>query len=174
MPDLRLLSALALLALLAACAAPRPSGYRDTTEPIASAALFEPARFAGQWHVVARFPRPADQPCTGERLDYQPGMMRWHCLSADGRLLREWDGPAQAQAFPGRFTTDLGGDFGLRDLWVLWVDFDYRTAVIGTPSGEAGYVLNRGPDIPPDRMSAAREMLDFNGYDVTRLMNMPR
>lgn len=175
MPDLRLpLAALAALALLASCAGPRQSGFRDAAQPIASAAMFEPERFAGQWHVVARYPRVADQPCAGEVMNYGEGAMRWQCLSADGALLREWAGPALPQNYPGRFTTALGDDFGLRNLWVLWVDFDYRTAVIGTPDGEAGYIVNRDPLIPPDRMTAAREMLDFNGYDVTQLVSVTR
>ena len=175
MPDLRfLLATLAALALLASCAGPRQSGFRDAAQPIASAAMFEPARFAGQWHVVARYPRTADQACAGETMDYGEGTMRWQCLSADGAVAREWSGPALPQTYPGRFTTDLGADFGLRNLWVLWVDFDYRTAVIGTPGGEAGYIINRSPTIPADRMTAAREMLDFNGYDVGRLVTLAR
>jgi apolipoprotein D and lipocalin family protein len=40
---------------------------------------------------------------------------------------------------------------------------------VGTPNGRAGWVLNRDPVIPADRWAAAREMLDFNGYDLSRL-----
>ena len=54
--------------------------------------------------------------------------------------------------------------------WVLWVDEEYRTAVIGTPSGAFGAVINRTASIKPDRLRAAREVLDFNGYDVSRLI----
>lgn len=173
MPDLRFfIAALTALVVLASCAGPREMGFRDASRPIASAAMFEPDRFAGQWHVVARYPRAPDEGCTGEQMTYGEGAMRWQCLAADGALMREWAGPALLQNFPGRFTTALGDDFGLRNLWVLWVDFDYRTAVIGTPGGEAGYIVNRDPTIPADRMNAAREMLDFNGYDVTRLVSV--
>ncbi len=164
---------LAALALLAACAAPPPAGvWRDLSQPIASAALFEPGRFAGEWHVVARYPRAADRDCTAEVMDYGEAAMRWRCLGPGGAVLREWQGPAREQAYPGRFSTDLG-DFGLGDFWVLSVDWDYRTAVIGTPSGEAGYILNRDPASPGDRMTAAREMLDFNGYDLAGLVALP-
>lgn len=38
------------------------------------------------------------------------------------------------------------------------------------PPGTAGWILNRDPAIPPDRLAAAREMLDFNGYDLTGLV----
>jgi apolipoprotein D and lipocalin family protein len=65
---------------------------------------------------------------------------------------------------PGRFTLGAGAPW-----WVLWDDADNRTLAIGTPSGAFGFVLNRGADIPSDRIVAAREILDFNSYDLSRL-----
>ena len=53
--------------------------------------------------------------------------------------------------------------------WVLWVDADYRTLVVGTPSGSFGMILNRTSDLPPDRLAAAREVLAWNGYDLGRM-----
>ena len=66
---------------------------------------------------------------------------------------------------PGRFRIS-----GLNEeLWVLWADGDYRTLVFGTPSGNLGFILNRGGAISEDRVIAAREILDWNGYDLTAL-----
>jgi apolipoprotein D and lipocalin family protein len=53
--------------------------------------------------------------------------------------------------------------------WVLWADVGYRTLAIGTPSGRFGFILNRGGDLPADRMRAAREVLEWNGYGIGRL-----
>lgn len=50
----------------------------------------------------------------------------------------------------------------------LGVDHGYRTLAIGTPSGRFGFVLDRGP-IPADRLDAAREIFDFNGYATAAL-----
>ena len=44
-----------------------------------------------------------------------------------------------------------------------------RTLVIGTPSGEMGFILNRDGRLPADRLAAAREILEWNGYDLERL-----
>jgi apolipoprotein D and lipocalin family protein len=52
---------------------------------------------------------------------------------------------------------------------VLWADADYRTLVIGTPDGSFGFILNRG-GFPADRLKAAREILAWNGYDLTQLV----
>ncbi|MBD3788696.1 MAG: lipocalin family protein [Sphingomonadales bacterium] len=55
------------------------------------------------------------------------------------------------------------------DLWLIWVDTAYRSLAVGTPSGQFGFVLDRGAQIPADRLAAAREVFDFNGYDTARL-----
>jgi apolipoprotein D and lipocalin family protein len=73
-------------------------------------------------------------------------------------------------AGPGRLSVRLDGVPVAAPYWVLWVDEGYRTAVVGQPNGRAGWVLNREPEIPQDRWVAAREVLDFNGYDLSRLV----
>lgn len=42
--------------------------------------------------------------------------------------------------------------------------------MIGTPDGSFAAVLNRDPVIPEDRLVAARRVLEFNGYDTSRLV----
>ena len=164
---------LALLLLLAACnSAPRKADltgqYRDPRIPIYSAAVFDQSRFAaGDWDQVAAFlPGPAENCAdTGlhfpEKADAARGTYRL-CLSG---AMREGGGSVAWQQ---------GGRFALpgidEPLWVLWVDADYRTVLIGTPSGRLGFILNRGSALPADRLTAARDIFAFNGYDLTMLV----
>jgi apolipoprotein D and lipocalin family protein len=146
---------IAVLAL-AGCVA---AGSRDASVPITSIVSFDPALFVGRWHVVEAI-KGTD--CAA--YDYAP--------SGGGLAVTGYcaGGVRQGEAHlagPGRLTQTLGGR--PEELWVLWVDADYRTAVIGTPSGRVGMVLNRVPDIPPDRLRAAHEVMDWNGYDVADL-----
>ncbi|HOZ34653.1 MAG TPA: lipocalin family protein, partial [Tabrizicola sp.] len=55
-----------------------------------------------------------------------------------------------------------------QDWWILWVDSGYRTLAIGTPSGRFGFILDRSA-LPPDRLAAASEVFDFNGYTTAAL-----
>ncbi len=88
-------------------------------------------------------------------------------LCQSGREMRG-AGPMQP-AGPGRFAVvNQPGPW-----WVLWTDTDYRTLVIGTPSGQLGFILNRDANLPADRMVAAREILDFNGYVAAQLQTFP-
>lgn len=158
----------ALCLLLAACGSPI---YRDPATTLTSMAVFDPVRYSGLWYEVASYPTPFQSGCTNTQADYT--------LNPDGSLdvrnacfrdgsLSVIEGSATVTG-PGRLRVRLDGVPFAADYWVLWVDEDYRTAVVGTPSGRAGWVLNRDPSIPTDRLAAAEEVLRFNGYDVSQL-----
>lgn len=176
---------LAALVLLAACAqGPDDSAalfpsYRDRSVPIASKALFEPDRYLGLWYEVARFPVFFEEGCEGVTAEYAQrtdGLIavRNTCRNPDGTVRSVIDGTAEIVG-PGRLKVRFDSvPFVAGDYWVLWVDEGYRTAVVGVPNGRAGWILNRDPVIPADRLAAAREILDFNGYDVTRLEMVPQ
>ena len=173
--------ALILILALTGCAAavaPLLPSYRDPSVTIASKADFDPARFAGLWHEVARYPVPFQTDCPRATAEYTaPGpegriRLRNTCRDADGAPLRAITGRA-AVTGPGRLRVSLTGVPFDAPLWVLWTDADYRTAVLGQPDGRAGWILNRRPSIPADRMTAAKTVLEFNGYDTTRLVFPP-
>ncbi len=165
------LALLVVLVLLAACgrAPDLQQGYRRDV-PITSIVFFDPARFAGDWVEVAAFRPPGAAPCSGARARYSP--------APDGSLAVVEQSCARASAAtrqgsasltgPGRLTVTAGGDTDI--YWMLWVDEGYRTAVVGMPSGKLGFILNRDAAIPPDRLQAARTILEWNGYDLSRLV----
>mgnify|MGYP003462378884 CR=1 FL=1 len=160
---------LGALVVLAACARPEPPapGLRDPDTQIASAALFDPVRFADVWHVAAAY---------GSEVLCGPLAETW-VLSGPGRyeVTGTACGPNGARAFAGKAAMTGPGRIireglnGPEELWVLWVDQDFRVAVIGTPDGRFGRILSRTPKVRPDLLNAAREVLDFNGYDTSRL-----
>lgn len=166
-----------LLAVALAGCAGGAGGYRDASVTIASAAAFDPVRYAGRWHEIARFPVPFQTGCTDTVAEYT--------LADDGALdvvnsclvdgaPRRIEGSARIVG-PGRLAVQFDTvPFLSAPYWVLWVSEDYRSAVVGVPSGRAGWILHRGPVMPADRLKVAREVLDFNGYDVERLEMTPQ
>ncbi|MEI2805504.1 lipocalin family protein [Albidovulum sp.] len=156
--------ALALTAALAACApAPQPAGLRDPSTAISSNAAFDPARFADVWHVAATYGEEARcGPLAETWVPTGPGRYRVTGTACGPRGARAFLSEARVTG-PGRITR------GAEELWVLWVDADYRVAVIGTPSGRFARVLSRTPGVRPDLMEAARRVLQFNGYDPAGL-----
>lgn len=167
------------LALLAACgSAPKvppevaPVSFRDLNAPIASQANFDATQFLGDWQVVAGYPVRHEAGCEAISMTFASSgadqfLVRHNCQKFDGQQVLS--GSADIIA-AGRFRlTYSGAPIPTAELWALWVDQGYRTAVIGSPDGQVGWILNRTSKIPEDRMNAAREILDFYGYDQTRL-----
>ncbi len=164
------------LLVLAACASPRPTpySYRDAAFGLYSNASFDPARLDGEWRQAASFAPYSNTPCTRGAVRIAP----WGDGSTSKRMQAELCLGGERAMFNGRaeFTAVgrlrlSGGDpqmIGL-EWWVLWVDTDYRTMAIGTPSGRFGFILNRTGSLPADRLTAARELFDFNGYDLEKL-----
>ncbi len=135
--------------------------FRAAGAPIWSAAAFQSAQVAGTWRQVADF--RGDGSCKAGAVEITPvaeGLQLRGTLCLAGR----------AEAVSG--TAPLVGPGRLRvngeEWWVIWVDVGYRTLAVGTPSGRFGIILDRGP-IPSDRMNAAKEIFDFNGYRTEAL-----
>lgn len=157
------MSRLGLLAVcfLAACvgkSADLPQGnYRPQGGQVYSSAVFDAARLPGRWRQVGTFGLAHCQP---GGVDIKKGGKASFRLCLGGRNIK---GAGKVQPVgPGRLA--IAG----QEWWVLWVDGDYRTLVIGHPSGDFGFVLNRGGNISADRMTAAREILEWNGYDLSQ------
>ena len=148
--------------------------YRDTDAPISSKAVFDVESYMGLWYEVARFPVPFEAGCVGVTAEYalrENGTVSVQniCRNPDGTEKSRIDGTATVVG-PGRLKVSFASvPFVAADYWVLWTDADYLTAVVGAPNGRSGWILNRTPDIPADRLQAAKDILRFNGYDVTRL-----
>lgn len=161
----RLILGLAALALSACVqkAPDLPSGnFRPKGGQVYSAAAFDLARLPGRWAQVASF--GPKEGCKPGGVEIKPGGMTTFRLCLNGKYVKG-AGPLQAVG-PGRLT--VAG----QEWFVLWVDGDYRTLAIGTPSGQFGFVLNRGGGISGDRMTAAREILEWNGYDMAAFLPM--
>ncbi|MFN3824320.1 MAG: lipocalin family protein [Pseudorhodobacter sp.] len=166
----RLTLTLILLLGLSACA----PAFRDTAQPMATVARLDAERYAGRWYEVASFPVFFQRGCTATTADYD--------LRPDGVIgvlntcrKDHPDGPVSQIAGtatvvgPGQLQVRLGRVPFPGDYWVLWLSPDFRTAVVGVPSGRAGWILHRTPEIPETRLRQARAVLEANGYDLTQL-----
>jgi len=148
---------LAALAL-AGCMAPPDPAYRDVTQPLSITTRTAPDLWQGTWHLRAASPGAA----AVSTFRFAPGWITPDCAPACGT---GW------QASPiGANRWRLEGLKGeTRELWLIWIDDSGRTAAFGEPEGRYAWVLDRGATGGADRIQAAREILEFNGYDAGRL-----
>jgi len=172
---LRLVAAAALFAL-AACGGER---FRDASAPMETVAEVDLARYAGRWYEIARFPVWFQEGCADVTADY--------ALREDGRVdvlnACRRDGERDEARAVARSVDPSDARLKVRfsrwipiegDYWILHLDDAYETAVVGVPSGSAGWILARTPQIAPERLEAARTALAAAGYDLTRLTMTPQ
>lgn len=145
-----------------------PNGFRDTNIPITSSTRFESKRFAGDWRVIESFEQtPREVAISRVTFQSEAGGYRYIPQAAISPLAADAEGadwPLLNIGQFGRLSPEEGDP-----IWVIWVDEDHRTAVLGTPSGRFGMIINRTKNLRSDRLKAAREILAFNGYDLTKL-----
>jgi apolipoprotein D and lipocalin family protein len=151
-----------LALLLCACAKPAPQvvAFRDAATPIYSNAVMDMGGIAGEWVQAASFATTGD--CRGGQVTISQGV---EGLVADGSLCLS--GVATDVSGPlGVLTTGRLRPVAGPDWWVVWADTALRSLAIGTPDGRMGFILDRTGGLPADRLEAARQVFDFNGYAV--------
>jgi apolipoprotein D and lipocalin family protein len=168
------LAAAVALAALGACAAPPPNvtglqSYRDREALIGVTSRYDDAQFAGLWYVRAAV-GPEQGPLSFRMTTGAAPVMRLgaHVCSASGVCGEVAEDLAARRLGQGRFSVTMPSGEA-RQIWVLWVDEGFRTAVLGNPDGTFGWIVDRSTRGGGDRIAAAREILDFNGYNVSQL-----
>lgn len=142
---------LSLVGLLSACAPSRHSGtpqtaLRDGSAPVASQSDVSLARLQGDWRIVQAADIAAGTGVSVTATTFTMGATT-DPISEIGQ---------------GRFRIGDG------EIWVHWMDIDSRTAALGDLAGNRVWIMDRTGS-PGERLLAARKILDWYGYDLTRL-----
>ena len=175
--------AASILGFVAACTPEPPvltpvEVFRNPAAQIASQTNVTADRMAGDWAIRQRFAAQTS-PLSGMLLSTLPNgalqlsIITGQCL--EDVCVEEETLVLFASTGPGRWTP-VDPPAGLIDdeLWVMWMDFDDRTAAIGTPSGEFGWIMDKNLTGGADRIIAARDIMDWFGYDLARLEEVSR
>lgn len=169
---------------LAGCTA-GTSGFRDSSAPFASTTRFDWEAFGGTWFEVGRLgARDPGAPQRrfvsegeGEATRYRLVDPRTACIDDPLGAVCNAIGSEhlatnlRRTGVPARFEYDLTAPDPAQT-WVLWVDESYRTALLARPDGLFAIILDRSARPAPDRYAAAKEILDFNGYDTLALQEV--
>jgi apolipoprotein D and lipocalin family protein len=145
--------------LLAGCGMAPTSGYRDVAHPLSITTRGAPDLWQGTWHLRAATPGEGD--ATAFAFD-TTGRVAPDCTPGCGT---GW----QAHSIGANRWQLTGGEGQRRELWLIWIDDGRRTAAVGEPKGRYAWVLDRAATGGADRIEAAREILEFNGYDAGQI-----
>lgn len=167
-----------LIVALSACA-----GSSEVVEPPQTAGQVDLQRYQGTWYELARLPMFFQRNCAQSEAQYQ--------LQSDGSvgvtnrcrtLAGEWQearGSAVAQVaghtdklwvrfdnwFSRLFPDTVKGDY-----WVLYLDDDYQTALVGNPNREYLWLLSRSPQVSVQTRETLLAQAKARGYDTAELI----
>ncbi len=169
-------SALACLAptLLAGClAAPEPNDpslLRNPTVPLSIISRGGAETMNGEWQVRASSPGYSDM----YSLTFNTKAAALHTVEfqvescdSSGNCEALSDGWQAQPVAQNRWKLTSETTDTEMELWVIWIDDGFRTAAVGSPDSDMAFILDRKPSGGADRIMAASEVLDFNGYNMS-------
>ena len=149
--------------------------------PIALAQKVDLDRFMGDWYVIASIPTFIERGAHNAVESYR--------LAEDGTIATtftfragSFDGPRKRYT-PRGFVLDRESNavWGMQFLWPFKSDFrivylspDYSQTVIGREARDYVWIMARGPQIPAADYRSILAFLADQGYDVTRIRQVPQ
>lgn len=143
-------------------------------------------QYAGQWYEIARLPMYFQRNCASDvTATYNlnkddAGALKSvavmnQCKKEDGLMMS-----AEGLAKPAN---DSGSELkvtflpswlrwlpvGKADYWVLALDKDYKSALVGTPDNKYLWVLSRTPTLSESTFNQYKNTAKMQGYDVSKL-----
>lgn len=145
--------------------------------PLAVVESVDPARYAGKWYEIARYPNSFERGCVGVTAEYT--------IRDDGKItvvntcrVGELDGPVRSQEGIARIVDEetyakLRVSFFFLfegDYWIIALDENYEWAVVGEPSRNFLWILSRTPQLDEQILANIYDMLPDKNYDPSRLI----
>ncbi len=158
-----------LLALASACAT--TATERLGLGPVRTVEAVDLKRYVGTWYELASFPQSFQEGCSHTTATYT--------LRDDGEIdvlnrcikdgeLDEAEGRARLVEPPAKLEVSFFGPFW-GEYWIIGLDPEYRTAVVGHPSRDYLWILSRTATVAPEVMSALEDQARAQGYELERL-----
>jgi len=163
--------------LITACSStkPPPNPNPRAAVPLVLAPDVDLQRYVGRWYVIANIPYSAERGYVGSYDEYQ--------LLPDGGVSDSYFGHKQrfeaplkqkklkVQILPGSHNAVWrASPFWplFYNFMILYVDSEYRFALLGFPSKEVGWILARSPEISDADYKMLLGKFDDQGYDISR------
>ena len=163
-------------------------GAATAGPPVRGVERFEPERYAGMWYELARIPNSlqarcvADVTATYRALDDGAMSVVQRCREAGDRFSVLVGRAMPLAGDPSRSRMKLSFmPAWLRwlpsaqdDHWVVFVDPDYRYAVVSDPERRSMHLLSRTPEVDADALAPILARLKAQRYPIERLVATPQ
>lgn len=175
------LATTALCLLLSACAGV------DRKDPLPTVESVDLARYTGTWYEIARLPMYFQRHCRHSKTEYTSrpdGTIGVHneCTTDRGRVERaegvatvvDPTTNARLTVVFDNFFARLFGPSREGNYWILDLDPEYRTAMVGTPDRRFLWILSRAPQLDEATYRSLVERARELGFPTTDLIRARR
>jgi len=145
----------------------------------ATVASVDLSRYAGQWYEIARLPMYFQRNCAADvTATYKPNAdsdsitVVNKCMSSSGKEIVANGEAVPADASGSKLKVTFlpswlrWAPFGKADYWVLALDDDYKTALVGTPNKKYLWLLSRSPSMDSETYQTYRKIAQNQGYNL--------
>lgn len=157
------------------------------SDELLTVAEFDSQRYLGRWHQIALLPNRFQAKCVDQTTaDYARGesgelVVTNQCRNAksetvqvvgEARVNQKYRDPARLQVrFAPRWLSWLDSVWG--DYWVISVDPDYQTALVGSPDRRFLWILARQPSLNSLAYAELVSLAKAQGFDIDKLKREP-
>ena len=130
-------------------------------------------RYAGRWYEIARFPQRFERNCTNVEAHYTQkpdGSIQVinRCLK-NGKLKVSTGKATVTDTYTNSklkvsFFWPIEGDY-----WIIGLDRDYKWALVGSPDGDALWILSRNPVLAQKTLAEILAIAAYKGYNLAKL-----
>ncbi len=155
-------------------------GCASEGTPLTLAPQVDLDRYAGRWYIIANIPYFAENGKVGSYFDVSFPNSDVHDVYV-GRA-KSFDAEPSTVTMGG-YVVPGSGNARWREspFWpiylsylVLYVDPDYRTALVGYPGRDYGWVLAREPNLDDKTYQGLLDRFAAQGYDITQFKRVPQ
>ncbi len=151
-------------------------------KPLATVKQVDLEQYAGTWYEIARLPQWFQRGCFDSSATYSlndDGTVKViNRCQREGEEASEAIGTARVLPDSGNARLKVRFDNWVSRLiptitegnyWIIALDQDYQTVVIGEPSREYLWILARQPQLPDDQYQALVQVAESKGFPVEQL-----
>lgn len=159
----------------------------EAKEDLKTVASVDLGRYAGTWFEIARLPMWFQRHCVDSKAVYtvrSDGRVGVHneCVTDSGRLdtaegvatVVDTQTNARLMVVFDNWFARLFGSSRDGNYWILDLDAEYRTALVGTPDRRYLWILARAPRIDDENYQQLVQLARRFGYPVERLIRDQR
>lgn len=157
--------------------------HDPTLPPVTAVQHIELNRYVGKWYEIARLPMFFQRKCASDvsatysidKADASKIIVDNQCRKSDGKIIQSIGQATPIDGSNSKLRVTFLPKFlrwlpmGRAPYWILKIDNDYQTALVGNPERKYLWILSRTPQISEATYQSYVDEARHQGFDVSKV-----